>query len=221
MPPFSSSSRNGVQAQRRTPYPGSMPRRRSPRSGARRGAWRRSPPLPLPHPPASSPPPSSLRDATSAPTVGWRTRGHPQRPSPKPTKWGEVPSAARRRGGPRCPGTVTAQACLPRHAPLLFVIPERRPSAAQDAVSGIHASPSIPAIRSTTRRVAPVAAAAPAASSSVAAPPPSSLRDATSAPTSWGGGRGATRSAHPPNPRSGGRCRAQRGGGRGHAAPGR
>ncbi len=33
-----------------------------------------------------------------------------------------------------------------------FVIPERRPSAAKDHVSGIHASPSVPAIRCTTRR---------------------------------------------------------------------
>ena len=66
-----------------------------------------------------------------------------------------------------------------------FVIPERRPSAAKDDVSGIHASPSTPAIRSATRH------APPPRSGRRRPPPPSSLRDATSAPTSWGGGQEA------------------------------
>ncbi len=130
--------------------------------------------------------------------MGWRTRGHPQRPSSSPTQWWEVPSEARRRGGPRRakrePGAGEARAVRDGRRPawrspppscpsaaggsataaapsLTFVIPERRPSGAKDGVSGIHASPSIPAIRYTTRHVPPVVAAAPRSWSSSRSPP--------------------------------------------------
>ncbi len=157
-----------------------------------------------PHPPASRPPSVVASRRHLRPhCVGWRTDCHQRRrPSSNPTQWGEVPSAARRRGDPAAPSRdgersarrtwrglpscsrasaargsparparpdrppplrPSAAGCSATSAtvapPLRFVIPERRPSVAQDGVSGIHASPPMPAIRCTTRP--PTAGAVP------------------------------------------------------------
>ena len=66
-----SSSRNGVRAKRRTAYPGSMPRRPSPRFGTGRGTSRR-PRDPAPAVPFCTVPPDGLRrgmDPGSAPPL--------------------------------------------------------------------------------------------------------------------------------------------------------
>jgi hypothetical protein len=111
-----------------------------------------------------------------------------------------------------------------------FVIPERRPSAAQDDVSGIHASPPIPAIRCTTRLEPPTAAAVPPPAPlhgrrrihqrraplrrRFATPPPPPLRGVEDSPPP-----ALTPILQPHE--VGGRCRAQRGGGGDAAAPSR
>ena len=66
--------------------------------------------------------------------------------------------------------TLDEAAPFSKPAPPTVVIPERRPGAAKDAVSGIHAAASIPMIRPTTRRVAPVVAVVPVASTISTAP---------------------------------------------------
>ncbi len=179
-------------------------------AGRRRGRrilQRRRPPL---RRRCATPPPPPLRGVEDSP---------PQAPPPilQPHEVGEVPSEARRRGGPRrtsprrwTVGTTDVarrSITLPRiDGPKIgaivaptFVIPERRPSAAQDDVSGIHASPPIPAIRSTTRHVPPGRRRGRRILQR-RRPPPSSLRDATSAPTAWGGGSPPKRRRPSSNP---------------------
>ncbi len=137
-PPPSSSSRNDVRAQRRTPYPGSMSRRRSSGGTMEKGRCVV----------CTAPPFDDRRgmDPGSAPPL--------------------------RSGFPRDDDGESSA------IPSTLVIPERRPSAAQDDVSGIHASPPVPAIRPTTRHVPPGRRPPPPHP----APPPSLLRAATSAP---------------------------------------
>ncbi len=77
--------------------------------------------------------------------------------------------------------------------------------------------------RSLCRSAPPLARSSRSTPSLPAARPPSVVASRPHLrPPSWGGGQpAATAAAHPPTPRSGGRCRAQRGGGGDHAAPGR
>jgi hypothetical protein len=135
-------------------------------------------------------------------SVGLRTdHRQPQRPSSNPTKWGEVPSEARRRGGVRFPEPHPSQACL---AP-----PRSPPSSSRNDV---RAQRRTPYPGSMPRRLSPRSGAErgacrrrPCRIPRRRPPPPSSLRDATSAPTAWGGGQVASCApVHPPTPRSGG-----------------
>ncbi len=145
---FPSSSRNGVQAQRRTTYPGSMPRRPRP---AIRCATRHAPPtagaVPSPAPlhgrgrrdgrrrilQRRAPPPSSFRDATSAPTA-----------------WGGGQAAA--------VGSATAAAVTapPPSSSRNGVQAQRRTT-----YPGSMPRPPRPAIRCTTRHAPPTAGAVP------------------------------------------------------------
>ncbi len=116
----------------------------------------------------ATPPPPPLRGVEEA-------RPKRRRPSSNPTKWGGGAERSEAEGGTppdqsatmdgRHDGRGQAVHHAPAHrrpedptrraAPPTFVIPERRPSAAQDDVSGIHASPSIPALRCRTTHRSP------------------------------------------------------------------